>query len=302
MMRLFISSMRGVRRHLWMWTLLALITVLIGVLPVLAQPAPSGQSDGGQPMAFDIPAQPLTSALHSFAETSGLQVSFPSDMAAGVSSPGLSGSYTPEAALQLLLSGTGLTHRFTDPATVTLVPGPAASTVQPSAQHDVTPTEPIRQSSEAQQSKPIKVPEIVVKDVREREYTADETTGAMRIPVPVQDLPRSVEVVTRQLMDDQKVIRLQDALRNVSGVSMPITQGGRAGDFMIRGFRSDLNVFKNGFREDSTFGARGSREIINVESIEVIKGPPSYLYGRSDPGGVISPNHEKSSEDSVLFF
>lgn len=287
MMRLFISSMRGVRRHLWMGPVLALITVLIGVLPVSAQPAPSGQSDGGQSMAFDIPAQPLTSALHSFAETSGLQVSFPSDMAAGVSSPALNGTYTPEAALQLLLSGTGLTHRFTDPATVTLVPGSAASTVQPSAQRDVAPTEPMRQSGEPQQSKPIKVPEIVVKDVREREYTADETTGAMRIPVPVQDLPRSVEVVTKQLMDDQKVIRLQDALRNVSGVSMPITQGGRAGDFMIRGFRSDLNLFKNGFREDSTFGTRASRDTVNLESIEVIKGPPSYLYGRSDPGGVI---------------
>jgi len=138
MMRLFISSMRGVWRHLWMWPLLALITVLIGVLPVSAQPAPSGQSGGGQPMAFDIPAQPLTSALHSFAETSGLQVSFPSDMAAGVSSPGLSGTHTPEAALQLLLSGTGLTHRFTDAATVTLVPESAVSTAPPSAQINVT--------------------------------------------------------------------------------------------------------------------------------------------------------------------
>lgn len=54
---------------------------------------------------------------------------------------------------------------------------------------------------------------------------------------------------------------------------------------MIRGFVSDLNVFKNGFRDDSTFSSRAQRDIINLESIEVIKGPPSYLFGRSDPGG-----------------
>lgn len=288
MMRLFISSMRGVRRHLWMWPLFVLITVLIGVLPVLAQPASSGQSDGGQPMAFDIPAQPLTSALHSFAETSGLQVSFPSDMAAGVSSPGLNGSYTPEAGLQLLLSGTGLTYRFTDPGTVTLVPGPAASTAQPSAQRDVTPTEPIRQYSEAQQSKPIKVPEIVVKEVRERGYVADDASSATRMPVPIQETPRSVEVVTRQVMEDQKLIRMSDALINVSSAFQFSTQGGQGGTVMIRGFASDLNVFKNGFRDDSTFSSRAQRDVINLERIEVVKGPPSYLYGRSDPGGVIN--------------
>ncbi|MBA3756849.1 MAG: TonB-dependent receptor plug domain-containing protein, partial [Nitrosomonas sp.] len=43
-----------------------------------------------------------------------------------------------------------------------------------------------------------------------------------------------------------------------------------------------------GFREDSTYGARAARDTANLESIEVVKGPPSYLYGRSDPGGVIN--------------
>ena len=288
MMRLFISSMRGVRRHLWIGPVLALITVLIGVLPVSAQPAPSGGSDGGQPRAFDIPAQPLTSALHSFAETSGLQVSFPSDMAAGVSSPGLSGTYTPEAGLQLLLSGTGLTYRFTDPATVTLVPGSAASSAVPLTQSQVPTSGSLPEASETQKPKPIKVPEIVVKEVRERGYATDEASSATRMSVPIQETPRSVEVVTRQVMDDQKLIRMSDALFNVSGTSQFSTQGGQGGSVIIRGFASDLNVFKNGFRDDSTFSSRAQRDIINLERIEVVKGPPSYLYGRSDPGGIIN--------------
>jgi iron complex outermembrane receptor protein len=40
-------------------------------------------------------------------------------------------------------------------------------------------------------SKPVKVPEIVVKDVEERGYTVDDTSSATRIPVPVHDIPRS---------------------------------------------------------------------------------------------------------------
>jgi iron complex outermembrane receptor protein len=57
---------------------------------------------------------------------------------------------------------------------------------------------------------------------------------------------------------------------------------------MISGFTSDQNVFKNGFRDDSFFSSRAPRDILNIEAIEVVKGPPSYLYGRADPGGVIN--------------
>lgn len=290
MMRLLISSTHRVRRCLRKAPVLALITILIGVLPVSAQPTPSEKSGAEQSMAFAIPAQPLTSALHAFAETSGLQVSFPSELAAGVSSPGLNGSYTADAALQRLLSGTGLTHRFTDAATVTLVSGSAASSVlvPPLAQSQVAPSQSIQEAGEAQQSKAIKVPEIVVKEVRERGYVAEDASSATRMPVPIQETPRSVEVVTRQVMEDQKLIRMSDALLNVSGTSQFSTQGGQGGSVMIRGFASDLNVFKNGFRDDSTFSSRGQRDVINLERIEVVKGPPSYLYGRSDPGGIIN--------------
>ena len=52
-------------------------------------------------------------------------------------------------------------------------------------------------------------------------------------------------------MDDQKVIRFSEALRNVSGVFQSNDQGGQTGEFTIRGFASELNVFKNGFRDDT---------------------------------------------------
>ncbi|BCA56639.1 Ferrichrome-iron receptor [Nitrospira sp. KM1] len=237
---------------------------------------------------YDIPAQPLTSALNAFAETSGLQVSFPSELATGVDSPGLNGSYTPAAALDTLLGGTGLGYRYTNPHTVTLTNKQTSQlmlTQEQDAQGAVQADSPAPAAT-----KPVKVPEVIVKDVRERDdtYVNEDASTATRLPVPIQDMPKSIETVTRQVISDQRVIRLEDALRNVSGTFAPNNNGGRAADFTIRGFQSGLNVFKNGFRDDSTFGGRAARDILNLQNVEVVKGPPSYLYGRSDPGGVIN--------------
>lgn len=241
---------------------------------------------------FSISAQPLGTALNAFAEATGWQVSVSSELVDGRTSSGISGRRTPEEALQALLAGTGLTYRMTSTNAVMLVPGAtrpgAASPLL--GEEKAMSSEPAGETIAPVQQKPIKVPEVMVKDVKMRNqgYAAEEASTAMRIPAPIHDIPRSVEVVTRQVMEDQKVIRMSDALRNVSGVFLSQSQGGRGGEFTIRGFTSTLNVFKNGFRDDSTFSSRSSREIINLESIEVVKGPPSYLYGRSDPGGVIN--------------
>ncbi len=261
---------------------------------------PAGAQDGMTEMRpltmveYSIPPQSLGSALNAFADATGWQVSFPTELATGIQSPGVSGSQAPEQALSALLAGTGLTYRVTGANAVTLMQGSPVPTVLPAETPASTLSEPVRDEERPVKAKPIKVPEIVVKEVRERDdaktYAADDSISATRIPVPIQDTPRSIEVVTRQVLEDQKVIRFSDALRNVSGVSQFSTQGGQGGSFMIRGFESGegLNVFKNGFRDDSTYSSRAQRDVANLERVEVVKGPPSYLYGRSDPGGVIN--------------
>lgn len=260
-------------------------TDLRGLLSV-AQ-ATSG-SEMSEPAEFNIPPQPLGSAITTFADQANYRLLVPSDMTEGKTTNGVTGRHTPEEALALMLAGTGLSYRLTEPRTMTLEPSAALLPAAPTLAQSTAP-EPRNPNTEVPRSaKPVKVPEIVVKDVEDRGYTVDESSTATRIPAPIHDTPRSVEVVTRQVLDDQKVIRFSEALRNVSGVSQSSTQGGQAGTFMIRGFASELNVFKNGFRDDSTFSSRTQRDIINIESVEVVKGPPSYLYGRSDPGGVIN--------------
>lgn len=284
------------RPHMWLWglcwRLLLLATIFMGAGDLFAQENLPPRTQQAA-VEFQIPSQPLGAALNAFAEATGWQVSVPTELIAGRTSPGVSGNRRPEEALQSLLAGTGVTYRLTDSNAVMLVPGaalPGASL--PGMEGQGSFQEPVDRPIDVAEPKPVKVPEIVVKETRKQEsaqaYTANEASTAMRIPVPIHDIPRSVEAITRQVMEDQKVIRMNDALRNVSGVFLSQSQGGRGGEFTIRGFTSTLNVFKNGFRDDSTFSSRSSRDVINLESIEVVKGPPSYLYGRSDPGGLIN--------------
>lgn len=280
------------RPHPWPWylnwglLLFMLVTTAAG--EAFAQDTVSPVASSA-PIEFNIPTQPLGSALNAFAEATGWQVSVPSELIAGKTSSGMTGRHQPEEALQSLLAGSGLTYRLTATNAVTLVQGGVSTSP---AEIQPVLAEPRSEAPPAiADSKPVKVPEIVVKETRRREsqaYTVEETSSATRMPVPVHDTPRSIEVVTQQVLEDQKVIRFSDALRNVSGVSQSNFQGGQSGQFMIRGFVSGLNTFKNGFRDDDVFGTRTQRDIINLERIEVVKGPPSYLYGRSDPGGIIN--------------
>ncbi|HBR52029.1 MAG TPA: TonB-dependent siderophore receptor [Nitrospira sp.] len=101
------------------------------------------------------------------------------------------------------------------------------------------------------------------------------------------ETPVSVQVVPKQVLQDQRVNRLQEAIENVSGVrSKNDDVDGIA--FTIRGFES-LNILRNGL---SLTGGRGSQptvyETANLERVEVLKGPASVLFGRISPGGLIN--------------
>lgn len=91
------------------------------------------------PMAFDVPAQPLASALELYGSISGLQVVYESSLARGRLSALVKGTFAPEVALRILLSGTGLSPRYMAADGFVLVPDPKAketpqSTLSPFAE------------------------------------------------------------------------------------------------------------------------------------------------------------------------
>ncbi len=108
---------------------LACAWVLVGVV-VAAQAQQYAKDHGTEPVSFHIPAQPLANALQTFGEKTGVQVLYESDSAAGRISVPVDGEFTPYAALERLLTGSGLRIRYSGPEAVTLAL-PAAAGDQP---------------------------------------------------------------------------------------------------------------------------------------------------------------------------
>ncbi|MEO1349769.1 MAG: TonB-dependent siderophore receptor [Cyanobacteria bacterium J06635_15] len=118
------------------------------------------------------------------------------------------------------------------------------------------------------------------------DYLVPNASTATRTDTSILDTPASIQVIPQQVLEDQQVIRLEDALSNLSGVTFAGTFAGLDVDFNIRGF-DDAPIFRDGFRQFG-FGNDGIPELANLERIEVLRGPASILYGEVQPGGVIN--------------
>lgn len=123
----------------------------------------------------------------------------------------------------------------------------------------------------------------------EDNYSVPDASTATRTNTRTLDTPQSVQVVPQQVLEDQQILRVDDALRNVSGITGSLDYTSDA-NINIRGFNaadgfSNGSVLQDGFRINSNFS---TEDTANVERVEVIKGPSSVLYGQSDPGGIIN--------------
>ncbi|MEM9538574.1 MAG: TonB-dependent siderophore receptor [Cyanobacteria bacterium P01_E01_bin.42] len=125
---------------------------------------------------------------------------------------------------------------------------------------------------------------------QEEGYAVPNASTATRTDADVRDIPQSIQVIPRQILEDRQIVSIEDALENVGGVSFLGTTDGRGLDFSIRGFGSfasgDSPVLRDGFRLFSSGSVRP--EVANLQQIEVLKGPASVLYGEVDPGGLIN--------------
>jgi len=124
-------------------------------------------------------------------------------------------------------------------------------------------------------------------------YLATTSQGAMKSDRPLITTPQSVSVVTRQQMQDQGALTLNQALGYTSGVFTNF--GGAATRYdtiALRGFHGgDVdNTFLDGLRVMSDGGSFNVLQVDNafLERIDVIKGPSSALYGQTVPGGLVN--------------
>jgi catecholate siderophore receptor len=101
----------------------------------------------------------------------------------------------------------------------------------------------------------------------------------------LQNTPQTVDVIPQQVLHEQGVTTLQEALKNVPGITLNYGEGGAHGDTVnLRGFPANDDFFLDGLRDTGFY----TRDAFDLESLEVYKGPASTLFGRGSTGGVIN--------------
>jgi iron complex outermembrane recepter protein len=138
--------------------------------------------------------------------------------------------------------------------------------------------------------------QVVVTGEEDDGYDPADATTATRTDTPLRDTPQSIQVIPRQVIEDQGIRRTSDALRNVSGVSVQRDFGDSIDIFTIRGF-SSFQSLRNGARFESPYLSPD-----NIERIEVLKGPASVLYGQFEPGGIVNFITEQPLSDPYYSF
>ena len=139
-------------------------------------------------------------------------------------------------------------------------------------------------------------------DITGNSYDAD-ALSLDKYGTPLLTTPRSASVVTQQLMKDQAVTSLRDALRNVSGISIGAGEGSYQGDNLsIRGFAARSDIYLDGMTDLSNY----NRDPFNLERAEVLKGASSAEFGRGAAGGVVNQESKKArlqafNAGSVIF-
>ncbi|WP_110993250.1 TonB-dependent receptor [Pseudomonas sichuanensis] len=245
------------RRH-GQLSLLTLALLASGAcsLPALAvEPAQASSPRMGD-YRFAIAQQPLVSAINAFSQVTGWQVGFNAELAEGVASPGVQGSLAPEAALQRLLHGTGLSYRKIDNANVVLE----------------------RQAGSA---------------IALQQMTVSATRSAQEVSqVPSTVSVQTREQLDRQNVNDIKDLVRYEPGVSVGGVGQRSGLNG----YNIRGIDGEriLTQVDGVSIPDSFFYgpyAQTQRNYVDpeiVKRVEILRGPASVLYGSNAIGGAVS--------------
>lgn len=137
----------------------------------------------------------------------------------------------------------------------------------------------------AQESKMLEEVVITATSV-DGDYARRDASTATKTDTPLLETPVNIQVVTQQVLQDQKDINLDGALKNISGV-LSYSQSGNLESITIRGFDTNQTIFLDGFRMYDHFSA-GLQPLTNIDRVEVMKGPAATLYGQSEPGGIVN--------------
>ena len=241
------------------------------------------------PRHYTIPAGPLGRVLANFASQAGLALAFEPSLTEGLNSPGLNGSFTPQAALQRLLTDSRLEPVQRSDGSYTLKKQAAAATGH---------------NGEAS------LPPLVVSAAGEREsavgpfrgYAARRSATATKTDTPILEIPQSISVIGQEEIEARGVSNITETLRYVAGVQTQTYGHDDAGGdwFSLRGFGSGSDAnFRDGLKQAAAALVRFPTENYGLERVEVLRGPSSGLYGAADIGGIVHRVSKQARPDHV---
>ena len=110
-------------------------------------------------------------------------------------------------------------------------------------------------------------------------------TGITRLPVPLLNMPQTVNVIPQAIIQEQNATTIEQALQYIPGITFSAGEGAQQGDGpIIRGFAARGDLFRDGIRDPGWY----TRDAFSIDRIEVYKGPSAFAFGRGATGGAIN--------------
>lgn len=225
---------------------------------------------------YDIPAGSLSAALNQFAAAAGIFLAGDARLTGGRSSPGLQGEYTVDEALARLLRGSGVD-----------------AVLLPDGGYTLRELPPHADGATVLQAVKVEArPHLDSATENTGSYTATgPASSATGLSLTPRETPQSISVLTRARIDDQALITLDDALRNVTGIA--VQKGsyvGDSGSFSARGFEIS-NILLDGL--PTSTGANGTFNADNdsldiYDRVEVVRGATGLMSGAGTPSASIN--------------
>jgi catecholate siderophore receptor len=143
-------------------------------------------------------------------------------------------------------------------------------------------------SAYAQNTEEESLPEVEVTSTTDKGegFRTDETSAATRTLTPLRDIPQTIQIIPQEVIRSQGATTLQDALRNVPGITYGAAEGGNLSNqvLIMRGDFALSALYLDGVRDIGEY----NRDLFAIESVEVLKGAAGLMFGRGTPNGVIN--------------
>ncbi len=127
-------------------------------------------------------------------------------------------------------------------------------------------------------------------------YVASNSITATKTDTPLLDVPQTINVVTREQLEDQAHHSLADVLRYVPGTTVGQGEGNRD-QITLRGQNTTADFFVDGVRDDVQY----YRGLYNIDRVEILKGPYALIFGRGGGGGIINRVQKSPVAEEVFY-